>query len=116
MSRAYGMEVAVREHRKNKVDAIFRAAKQEWHFKSQEKREVAGAMVLVLDYAEGYLCGGESEEEFADRLALAIWRANGGYCEVTVHATYLEDQPMESHLRDEEDFERLKDNEHPASR
>jgi hypothetical protein len=38
---------------------------------------------------------------------VAIWRANGGYCEVVVNATYLEDLPYEIHTLDQTDYERL---------
>ena len=55
--------------------------------------------------AEGALCGGETEEGFADRIAQAVWEANGGYCQVTVRATYLEPPPCEEHVRDERHFE-----------
>ena len=58
--------------------------------------------------AEGALCSGETEEEFADRIAGAVWEANGGYCQVTVCATYLEPPPCEEHVRDERDFEAWK--------
>ena len=51
--------------------------------------------------------GGETEEEFTERLAVAIWRANGGYCEVIVNATFLENLPYEIHTLDEDDYERL---------
>ena len=57
--------------------------------------------------AQGNLCGGESEEEFTERLSLAVWRANGGYCSVTVDATYLENLPYETHTLDEADYARL---------
>lgn len=57
--------------------------------------------------AEGSLCGGESEEKFTERLSLAIWRANGAYCDVTVRATYLEELPYETHCLDEADYARL---------
>jgi len=57
--------------------------------------------------AEHSLAGGESEEEFTERLAVAIWRANGGFCEVVVSATFLENLPYEIHMLDEDDYERL---------
>lgn len=42
-----------------------------------------------------------------ERLSLAIWRANGAYCDVTVRATYLEELPYETHCLDEADYARL---------
>jgi hypothetical protein len=49
------------------------------------------------------------EEEFTERLSVAIWRANGAYCEVTVNATYLENLPYETHCLNEADYARLID-------
>ena len=57
--------------------------------------------------AQHSLSGGESEEEFTERLSLAIWRANGKFCDVSVDATFLEDLPYEIHTLDENDYERL---------
>ena len=56
---------------------------------------------------EASLCGGESEEQFTERLSLAVWKANGEFCEVTINATYLENLPYEIHSLDEDDYERL---------
>lgn len=39
---------------------------------------------------------------------MPVWRANGKFCDVSVHATYLEDLPSETYSFDEADFERLK--------
>ena len=44
--------------------------------------------------AQDWLAGGESEEQFTERLSVAIWRANGAYCEVSVDATYLEESSL----------------------
>jgi hypothetical protein len=57
--------------------------------------------------ASDWLCGGESEEQFTERLSVAIWRANGEFCEVVVNATYLEELPYESHTLDQDDYDRL---------
>jgi hypothetical protein len=38
---------------------------------------------------------------------VAIWRANGAYCDVTVDATYLESLPYETHCLSEADYARL---------
>ena len=52
--------------------------------------------------------GGESEEEFAARVTHAVWKANGGYCEVEVTATYLEELPYTTHELDEDDYAQWK--------
>jgi hypothetical protein len=47
-------------------------------------------------------------QEFTERLTVAIWRANGSYCGVLVTAAYLEiEPPTEEHQLDESDYERL---------
>jgi hypothetical protein len=84
------------------VDAIKAAAGQEWEFTEWHDQE--GTLTAS---AEGSLCGGESEEEFTERLSLAVWKANGEFCEVTVNATYLEDLPYEVHCLDQSDYDRL---------
>ena len=55
---------------------------------------------------------GRSEEQFTERLSVAIWRANGGYCRVSVDATYLENLPYETHGLDESDYARLIEGRH----
>ena len=74
----------------------------EWDFDDWHEND--GQM---FGYGEGRLGGGESEEEFADRLARAIWNANGAFCEIEVRATYLDDLPYVDYCRDEDDYGRL---------
>lgn len=57
---------------------------------------------------DGQLCGGESEDEFAERITKAIWQANGQFCSVEVCATYLEDLPCEQYQLDRDDYDRLR--------
>jgi len=108
MSRFYEMSVEVSGHDPAKVAEIQAAAEQEWPFDdwwfAGEEDDAAATM-----HASGQdnLCGGETEEEFSERLSLAIWRANGGYCRVSVDATYLENLPYETHELDEADYARL---------
>lgn len=51
----------------------------EWFWFESEK--------LKSSYAEGSLCGGETEKQFSDRLTKEIWRANRRYCHVVVSVT-----------------------------
>ena len=48
-----------------------------------------------------------AEEQFTERLSVAIWRANDGFCEVVVNATYMEELPYEIHSLDQADYARL---------
>ena len=102
MSRAYQMNITINDALGDRHKSIRDAVQQEWQiddwFVANGEIYVEGASSLV---------GGETEDEFADRLSKAIWRANEGYCPVMVVAINLEDLPHETHLRDEEDFERL---------
>ena len=107
MSRLYDMTVDISGHDTANVSQIQAAAGGEWPFDdwwlSEEDADEPGMQAS----AQGSLCGGESEEEFVARLSVAIWRANGSYCQVVVDATYLENLPYEIHTLDESDYARL---------
>ena len=106
MSSFYEMSVEVSGYDPAKVAEIQAAAEQEWPF---DDWWFGGEDDAATMHASGQdnLCGGETEEEFTERLSLAIWRANGGYCRVSVDATYLENLPYETHELDEADYARL---------
>lgn len=103
MSRYYEMTVTVSGHDPAKESRIRSAAEEEWPFEDW-REQGEGEM---CSSAQDNLCGGLSEEVFAERLSLAIWKANGAYCEVVVKATYLESLPYETHSLDEDDYARL---------
>ena len=102
MSRSYNMLVRVHDVAPEKVDRVKKAANDEWDFDDWHEAEN-----ILSAYADDYLSGGKTEEEFAEQLAKAIWVANGGYCEVEVVATYLENLPCETYSFYENDFQRL---------
>jgi hypothetical protein len=102
MSRYYAMSVEITGHCNDRADAIKAAAGQEWPFDDWFSREDT-----LTASAENSLCGGESEEQFTERLSLAVWRANEAYCDVSVNATYMEELPCEIHCLDEDDYARL---------
>jgi hypothetical protein len=105
MSRYYHMSVTLKGVAPARVEAVKEAADVEWDFEIDDWRgEPPGPLET---HAHGSLCAGETEEEFAERLAKVIWAANGGYCSVEVIATYLEDVPCETHSFDEDDYSRL---------
>jgi len=107
MSRFYEMSVEVSGHDPAKMAQIQEAAEEEWSFDdwydSGENLTASG---------QGNLSGGETEEEFTERLSLAIWRTNGGFCRVSVDATYLENLPYETYELDESDYARLIEGKH----
>ena len=102
MSRYYSMYVTVSNVAPEKRDRVKEAANGEWGFGNWR---FPGSELTAC--AEGQLCGGETEAEFSQRLAKAIWEANGGYCKVEVNATYLEELPYETYCLDEGDYQRL---------
>ena len=106
MSRFYEMSVEVSGHDPAKVAEIQAAAEQELPFDDWWTRGDDDAATMHAS-AQSSLCGGESEEEFTERLSRAIWRANGGFCRVSVDATYLENLPHETYELDESDYARL---------
>ena len=107
MSRHYGMVVEIRGYDPLRVTAIKDAANEEWSFDDWYEAKVP-AVACISSYGQSNLGGGESEAEFAHRLNRAIWKANKGYCEITVHATCLEDAPFDTYVGDEEEFEAWK--------
>ena len=102
MSRFYGMNVEISGHDPERAEAIKRAAKDLWSFLEGWADILEGVLTA---YAEDFLTGGETEEQFAHRLIQAVWRANGSYCDVTVKATYLENLPCEDYLLDKDAYE-----------
>ena len=100
MSRLYEMQVEITGWDSLRKEDIKQAARLQWPFEDWlpwEDRLIAAA--------EGSLCGGEREEEFARRLAHTIWQANGTFCLVEVRATYLEELPHEFYIFEEEDHD-----------
>lgn len=104
MSRYYGMSIDITGHAPDRVRAIQKAAEGEWDgFDNNDDWSKDNHTLSA--YAEGSLCGGESEDDFSTRLTHAIWTANGAFCKVTVTATYLEDLPCEIHTLSSEDYD-----------
>ena len=103
MSRYYEMTVEISGHDPEKEDHIKKAAEGVWPFSDwmvSDKGDLQAS-------AQHSLVGGESEEQFTERLSVAIWQANGGFCEVVVDSTYLENLPYETHVLGEWDYDRL---------
>lgn len=101
MSRYYGMQVSIKDYVTPRREEIINAVSAEWPFEGWDLENKT-----LEAYGEGNLCGGETEEEFTDRIAAAVWKANESYCRVEVRATYLEDLPHDHHERGENDYAR----------
>lgn len=109
MSRAYEMTVEIKDYKARNLPKIIRACCEEWDFDAddftrQRTDPLKRRYDTVIATAQDNLCGGEQEHEFAKRLAVAIWKANGGFCPVEVRAVYLEELPYETYTYDEDDF------------
>jgi hypothetical protein len=102
MSRYYEMSVEIRGYNNSYKTNIVSAAEEEWNFDNWYEHEN-----YLNASGQSNLCGGEGEDEFATRLAKAIWKANGGFCNVEIIATYLEDLPYENYTFDEDEYNRL---------
>ena len=102
MSRSYSMLVRISDVAPERVDRVKQAAKDMWDFEDWHEYENS-----ISSCVDGYLCGGETEDEFAERLAKVIWAANGGYCAVEVVATYLENLPCETYTFDEDQYAQI---------
>ena len=111
MSNRYGISVELKRYKKDRITEIKSAVNELWPFEEwrESKHWGHGRPVLEAKYAESNLGGGQEEGEFADTVAKAVWKANGGYCEVNVALAYLEDLPATVYARDKHDFERLKE-------
>jgi hypothetical protein len=105
MSRLYQMDLTVRGYRPEQVEAIIAAANGEWSWGEDGALSESGGE--LNGWGDGSLYGGEGEDEFAQRLARAVFIANGGPCEVEVRATYLEELPHEDYTFDGDDYARL---------
>lgn len=106
MSRYYGMSIVLSGVKSEKIDPVKQAAEAEWAFDSWFCNRWGPRSHQLITSGNSNLCG-ETEEEFAERLARAIWAANGEYCEVEVNATFLEELPYETYCFDQEDYDLL---------
>jgi len=102
MSRYYSMSVTITGADANRFDPIMAAASAEWGFDGWYSHQG-----VLTASGNAQLVGGETEEQFAERLTKAIWKANGGPCQVDVGATYLDELPCESYSLGAGDYDRL---------
>ena len=102
MSRYYSMSVTITGAAPDRFDPIMAAASAEWGFDDWYSQK--GVLTASGD---AQLVGGETEEQFAERLSRAVWKANGGPCQVDVTATHLNELPCESYSLGAGDYDRL---------
>ena len=80
MSRYYAMEVCVTDHDPSNEEAIQTALEDIWPYDLISLNSEEGMLMA----AESSLCGGESEQEFADGICKAVFVANESACKVSV--------------------------------
>jgi len=104
------MSVTISGYAPEAEEAIKEAAMDDWEFEHDRwtKSQMNDGRIGLSCHAESYLCFGESEQTFTRRLIREIWAANGGFCEVTVQATCLEEVPYKEYSLDRNDYERWK--------
>lgn len=103
MSRHYLMHVEIKGHDPARADDIQHAANKEWNWDDNWREYMMPTGVPVMTCSgESNLGGGESEDEFARSVYLAVWKANKKYCGVTIIATCLE--PCAEYWGDEKDY------------
>ncbi len=103
MSRYYSMGITISDYQADHADAICKAASDEWSFDDW----ITSQDESLSSTGDGNLCGGESEDEFSERLAHAIWKANNGFCGVAVVCTYMESLPYEEYEFDSDAYQRF---------
>lgn len=105
MSRAYTMDVEVQGYNLDKQADIVEALQSCWDFRPvYYYAPTFGSPIILAATGDGNLTGGESEEEFAAKIAKAVWKVNGGYCCVTVGAACLAVLPYEEYVFEEAEF------------
>ena len=108
MSRAYEMTVVVEDVPVTLIKVVSEAMAKEWNFDDIVPYDVdppGGTMRNLRGNGQDQLCGGDTDEDFTDRIAHAIWVAAKQYLAVSVDSTCLEDIPCDSYYRDEDDYD-----------
>ena len=99
MSRYYGMTVNVKGVKRENAKSVIKFLEKEWFDEVADDVRVdieKDVTSKELDFSMnqvGYLCGGESEEEFAEKMYKGIVEINGK-TKVNVVCVYLEDCPI----------------------
>lgn len=107
MRHYYRMHITVSPVEWGEITPVLRVFADEWTRPEYVKRKAVGRHVLVEATAEGYLCCGETESEFARRITVAIWKRLDRYVKVSVDALPVEDLPHDCYEFGEIDYRKL---------
>lgn len=93
MSRMADVSITVSGHARDREDPIFEAVELEWQCDYKEHHDAESEVPEFVTPAylsmggSGNITFSLSNEEFAHRVAKAVWRANGAFCKVSVEIT-----------------------------
>jgi len=104
MSRNYKMECNITGYCEEREPHIINAFVDNWAF---DDCDIGKGRLKI--WGESCLQGGETEDEFVDRMSYAIWEANEAYCAVEISCIYLDDPPTEVYSLDEDDYAKWKE-------
>jgi len=103
MSTRYEMRITVENVAPGFREAVMDACAEVWDFYTEDFRENPCAPNTLYATAQGRLNAGARVQDVCDQMAVAIWRAAGHYCPVSVSMTCLED----GYVFDESQYRRL---------
>ena len=83
MSLYCNMTVTITDAVPEHLDAIKAVAESEWIFDDWSHYDG-----VLTASADGKLCAGETDQQVAERLAKAVWAANGRSCQVDVESDF----------------------------
>jgi len=108
MSRYYEMafEVNTADLTEEEIDKVKDEIEELWGIDTDDMSCFGNTLEAS---GNNFLCGGESEDEFARRAVRQIWETLGDFVKIEVRATFLEELPFESYEFDEDDYEEWKD-------
>ena len=117
MSRNFEMTISVSyavldgEDEEDVKTAVFEALCSQWPFTDiaayddvEALSEVPSRDKQITCCADGVLSGGESDDEFSDRVSEAVWKALGRAADVCVRSVFLDELPYEEFIRGEEEY------------
>lgn len=107
MKRHYRMHICISPLHPAELKPVLEVIGWEWSKPEKIRKIRRGAHLFAEVSAEHYLSKGESEEAFAERMSVAIWKRLGRFVKVTIDAVLLDEAPNDSFEFGEYDYQRL---------
>jgi hypothetical protein len=99
----YQITVTVTQYDHCLADVISEALRVEFPLKAHRD----SCIDIIYAIGDIFIFKGESELNFVDRIAAAVFSVNRGPCTVKVSTLCMDTLPYEHHTRDSQDFDRL---------